>query len=78
MNQVCIRTISLDNPTGAESTDDPEMDIKAAVWICDIEDENINMDIKTEVLYAQGLRKNQEKLDQWCRAHHIKHQPGDL
>jgi Integrase zinc binding domain len=78
MNQVRVRTISLNNPTGAESTDDPDMDIKATVWICDIEDENLNMDIETEVLHAQGLRKNQDKLDQWCRAHHIEHRPGDL
>jgi Integrase zinc binding domain/Chromo (CHRromatin Organisation MOdifier) domain len=78
MNKVRIRTISLNNPTGAESTDDPDMDIEAAVWICNIEDENLNTDIETEVLHAQGLQKNQDKLDQWRRAHHIEHQPGDL
>jgi RNase H-like domain found in reverse transcriptase/Integrase zinc binding domain len=78
MNQVRVRTISLDNPTGAESTDDPNMDIEAAVWIRDIEDENLNTDIETEVLHAQGLKKNQDKLDQWRRAHHIEHRPGDL
>jgi hypothetical protein len=51
-NQVHIRTISLNNPTGVESTEDPEMDIEATVWICDIEDDNLNTNIETEVLYA--------------------------
>jgi hypothetical protein len=77
-DRVRVRTISLNNPTGAESTNDPDMDIEATVWICDIEDENLNTDIKTDVLHAQGLQKNQDKLDQWRRAHHIEHQPGDL
>jgi len=77
-DRVHVRTISLNNPTGAESTDDPDMDIEATVWICDIEDENLNTDIKTEVLHAQGLKTNQDKLDQWRRAHHIEHRPGDL
>jgi Integrase zinc binding domain/Chromo (CHRromatin Organisation MOdifier) domain len=77
-NQVRVRTISLDNPTGVESTDDPNMDVEAAVWICDIEDENLNTNIETEVLHAQGLKWNQDKLDQWRRAHHIEHRAGDL
>jgi hypothetical protein len=65
MDRVHVRTISLNNPTGTESTDDLDMDIEAAVWICDIEDKNLNTDIETEVLHAQGLKKNQDKLDQW-------------
>jgi hypothetical protein len=73
MNQVCVQTISLDNPTGAESTDDPGMNIEATVWIHDIEDKNLNMDMETEVLHAQGLKKNQDQLDQWCQAHNIEH-----
>jgi hypothetical protein len=40
------------------------MDIEAVVWICDIEEENLNTDIETEVLHAQGLKKNQGQLDQ--------------
>jgi hypothetical protein len=54
------------------------MDIEATVWICDIEDKNINIDIETEVLHAQGLKKNQDQLDQWHRTHNIEHRPGDL
>jgi hypothetical protein len=77
-NQVHVQTISLNNSIGVESTDDPEMDIEAAVWIHDIEDESINTDIETEVLHAQGLKKHQGQLDQWCRAHNIEHRPGDL
>jgi len=45
--------IHLDS-TGAESTDNPKWDVEAAVRITDIE-ENINDDIETEVLHAQGL-----------------------
>jgi hypothetical protein len=52
MNQVCVQTISLDNPTGAENTDNLGMNIEATVWIHDIEDENLNMDTETEVLHA--------------------------
>jgi hypothetical protein len=78
VTQVHVRTISLDNPTGVESTNDPDMDIEAMVWICDIEDENINTDIETEALHAQGLKKNQGQLDQWHRVHNTEHRLGDL
>jgi Integrase zinc binding domain len=54
------------------------MDIEAVVWICNIEDETLNTNIETDVLHAQGLRNNQDKLDQWHRVHHIEHRPGDL
>ena len=47
-------TICLDS-TGAESTDDPKWDVEATVRITDINDDNLNDDIETEVLYMQGL-----------------------
>jgi hypothetical protein len=66
------------NPTGLESTGDPEMDIEATVRIVDMEDENLNNDIEVEVLHSQGLKKYQNQLKIWCKAHGIEHRPGDL
>jgi hypothetical protein len=66
------------NPTGLESTDDPNLDIEAAVRIADMEDENLNHDIEIEVLHGQGLKKYQSQLDTWRKAHEIEHRPGDL
>jgi hypothetical protein len=66
------------DPTGLESTDDPEMDIKATVQIVNMDDENITHDIKIEVLHSQGLQKHQPQLEIWCEAHKIEHRPGDL
>jgi hypothetical protein len=54
-----IRTISFENPVGEESTDVLDMDTEAPVWIQNVEDESLNTDIKTEVLHAQSLQKNQ-------------------
>ena len=45
------QTICLDS-TGAESTDNPKWDIEAAVQITDIDDENTNDDVETDVLHA--------------------------
>jgi hypothetical protein len=75
---VRIRTISILDPMGLESTDDPEMDIEAAIRILDMDDENINHDIEIEVLHSQGLQKHQHKLELWRKAHGIEHHPGDL
>jgi len=46
--------------------------------VADIDDKNVNTDIETDILHMQGLKKNQDTLNMWCRAHNIKHQPGDL
>jgi len=43
--------ICLDS-TGVESTDNPRWDIEAAVQITDIDDENTNDDVETDVLHA--------------------------
>jgi hypothetical protein len=66
------------DPTGLESTDDPEMDIEAAVQIVNMDDENVNHDLEIEVLHSQGLKKHQPQLEIWHKAHRIKHRPGDL
>jgi hypothetical protein len=66
------------NLTGLESTDDPEMDIEAAVRIIDMEDENLNHNIEIEVLHSQGLKAHQTKLEIWRKAHGIEHRPGNL
>jgi hypothetical protein len=60
---------------GLESTDDPEMDIEAAIRILDIDDEHINHDIEVEVLHSQGLSKHQTTLEMWRKAHGIEHRP---
>jgi hypothetical protein len=49
---VHIRTISVINPAGEESTDNPHMNVEAPVWIRNIDDENVNTNIKTKVLHA--------------------------
>jgi hypothetical protein len=72
------RTLSILDLTGLESTDDPEMDIEAAVRIANMEDENLNNDIEIKVLHGQGLKKHQSQLNTWCKAHGIEHRPGDL
>jgi Integrase zinc binding domain len=73
-----IRTLSFDNPTGEAHTDILDNDVEALVWIRNLEDDNLNTDIETEVLHAQSLKKNQIQLDAWHRVHGIEHQPGDL
>ena len=69
--------ICLDS-TGVESTDDPKWDIEAAVRITDIDDENTNDDIETEVLHAQGLPKNRTQLDTWRSTYNVEYRPGSL
>jgi len=59
-----------------ESTDNPRWDIEAAVQITDIDDDNINDDIKTEVLHLQGLQKNCTQLDTWHSAYNVEYCPG--
>jgi hypothetical protein len=73
-----VQTLFFDNSTSEESTNVPSMDVEAPVWIRNIDDENINTDIETEVLHMQSLQKNQIQLDSWCKAHGIEHRPGDL
>jgi hypothetical protein len=73
---VRIQTISMFDPTGLESTDNPKLDIEAAVRIANMEDENLNNDIKIEVLHGQGLKTHQSQLDTWRKAHGIEHRPG--
>jgi Integrase zinc binding domain len=73
-----VRTIFLENPTSKESTDVPNMDVEAPVWIKNIDNENVNTDIETEVLHAQSLQKNQIPLISWHNMHDINHQPGNL
>jgi Integrase zinc binding domain len=63
---------------GDENTEIPNVDTEAPLWIRNIDDDNINTNIKTEVLHAQSLKKNQIQLNTWHRAHGIKHRPGDL
>jgi hypothetical protein len=66
------------DPAGLESTDDPEMDIEAAVRIVDMEDKNLNHDIEVKVLHSQGLKKYQNQLKIWQKAHRIEYRPRDL
>jgi hypothetical protein len=43
-----------------------------------MEDENLNHDIEIKVLHSQGLKKHQNQLNIWRKAHRIEHRPGDL
>jgi len=61
-----------------ESTDDPKWDVEAMVQITDIDDDNINNDIKTEVLHAQGLQKNRAQLDTWRSTYNMEYRPSGL
>jgi len=71
------QTICLDS-TGVESTDNPEWDVEAVVRITDIDNDNINDDIETEVLHVQGLQKNRAQLDTWCSTYNVEYCPGGL
>jgi RNase H-like domain found in reverse transcriptase len=73
-----ICTLSFNNPIGLESTDNPNMAKDPLIWIQNLDDENINMDIETEVLHAQSLQKNQIQLNSWRKAHGIEHRPNNL
>jgi len=44
----------------------------------DINDENTNDDIETEVLHAQGLQKNRAQLETWRSTYNVEYHPGRL
>ena len=46
--------------------------------ITDINNENVNTDIETEVLHMQGLSKNRAQLDTWRAAYNVEYRPGSL
>jgi hypothetical protein len=57
---------------GVESTDDPKWDVEATVLIQCTNDENLDIDIKTDVIHLQQTPKHQSILDTWHVAHNIK------
>jgi len=61
-----------------ESTDNPKWDVEAVVQITDIDDENLDDDIKTEVLHMQGLSMNHAQLEIWHSTYNIEYHPGGL
>ena len=71
---VHVQTISYHNPLDAESTNTLDKSVEAAIWVININNENINMDIEIEVLHMQGLKKHKEQLHQWNKAQGLKQQ----
>jgi Integrase zinc binding domain len=72
------RTLCL-NATGITINDENNLGLNCDfVQINDIEDDNLNTDIETDIIHLQSITKNRPILESWRAQFNIEHQPGDL
>jgi RNase H-like domain found in reverse transcriptase/Integrase zinc binding domain len=71
-------TICLDATGLTDEENDDLWDDSNLVQINSVQDDNLNTDIKTEVIHLQTVQKNRPLLESWRAQFNIEHRPGDL